>query len=266
MLPASCGKRCARLGRLSLEIGQGHPISVFMQPRETITNLAITCGVVFFVAVIAVVLKANRPPPVAIPVAVSPVVKSEKSNVAVPANASGKMPRKASERFLTFPNPSLVDSAVGEADTFQFRIDGEVQTFILYYVDALDSSSLHSQRVGGQAAFFGKATPEAVMETGKQAYAYVMDMLKTRPFHLLTRYEAQPNSERYYALILVEYESGKWTYLSDLLVRQGFARVDGITTPLPDDKRTVDSYLAELRNHARYAREKRLGIWAKVKQ
>ena len=58
---------------------------------------------------------------------------------------------------------------------------------------------------------------------------------------------------------------GKSTYLQDLLVKQGYARVDGATTPLPDDHRTIESYLAELREDAAYARVKKLGIWAKVK-
>ena len=50
-----------------------------MQPRESITNLAITCAVILAVAVLALILKAGRPAPVAIPVAVSPVVKEEKT-------------------------------------------------------------------------------------------------------------------------------------------------------------------------------------------
>ncbi|MBL9146749.1 MAG: thermonuclease family protein [Verrucomicrobiaceae bacterium] len=236
-----------------------------MQPRETITNLAITCAVILAVAVLALILKAGRPTPVAIPVAVSPVVKEDKTIVANDAEQAGRSLRKPSEKFLTFPNPDLVQGTSGEADSFQFRIGGEVLTFTLYFVDALDSSEAHPQRVGGQARFFGKATTAAITQTGQEAYAYVMNLLKTRAFHLLTRWEAQPNTDRYYALILVEYEKGNWTYLQDLLVRQGFARVDGITTPLPDDKRSVETYLSQLRDHARHAREKRLGIWARVK-
>jgi len=236
-----------------------------MQTRETLTNLAITCGVVFAVAVLAVILKSTRPAPVAIPVAVSPVVRDDQSVVAAPQPTGSKILRKPSDRFLTFPNPDLVASTSGEADILQFRIGGEVLTFALYFVDALDSSDLHPQRVGGQGSYFGKASSATVIETGKQAFAFVMNLLKTRPFHVLTRWESPANSERYYALVLVEYEKGKWSYLQDLLVRQGLARVDGMTTPLPDDKRSVQTYLAELREHAKYAREKRLGIWAKVK-
>lgn len=235
-----------------------------MQPRETITNLAITCGLVFLIAIAAVLLRDCRPVATAIPVTVSRAVKPEGKSTTAPI-PNGKTLRSVEQRFLTFPNPVLVNSLGDEADTFQLRVGDEVHMFVLYYVDALDASTTHPERVAAQARYFGRASQDAVIETGKEARAYVTNLLKTRPFRLLTRWEHMPNTERYYALILVEYEKGRWTYLSDLLVRQGFARVEGVTTPLPDDKRSVDIYLNELRAHAKFAREKRLGIWSKVK-
>lgn len=235
-----------------------------MQPRETFTNLAITCGLVFLIVIGAIVLRDCRPVHVAVPVTVPRVPKAQPVASTAPI-PKGKTLRTVEQRFLTFPSPPLVNSSSDEADTLQLRVGGEVHLFVLYYVDALDASPTHPERVAAQARYFGKATQEAVIETGKEAQAYVADLLRTRPYRLLTRWEHQPNTERYYALILVEFEKGRWTYLADLLVRQGFARVEGVTTPLPDDKRTVDSYLNELRGHARYAREKRMGIWARVK-
>jgi endonuclease YncB( thermonuclease family) len=134
-----------------------------------------------------------------------------------------------------------------------------------YFIDALETTSTHPTRVQDQARYFGKAAPADVTLTGKEALEYVSTLLRTRPFHVLTRWELVPNMDRYYALIFVEYEKGKWTYLSDLLVRQGFARVDGVTTALPDDPRDETAYLVDLKQHASYARQKRVGIWAKVK-
>lgn len=234
-----------------------------MQPRETIVNLGITCGLVFLTVIGAILLRDCRPVPAAVPVTVPRTVKAD-----APAKApipNGKTLRTVEQRFLTFPNPTLVNSSQDEADTFQVRVGEEVHMFILYYVDALDASPTHPERVAAQARYFGRASQDAVIETGKEAHAYVENLLKTRPFRLLTRWEHQSNTERYYALILVEFEKGRWAYLADLLVRQGFAKVEGLTTPLPDDKRSVDAYLLELRNHAKYAREKRLGIWSRVK-
>lgn len=236
-----------------------------MQPRETLTNLAITLAVILAVAVLTVVLKAGREPPKAIPVAVSPAVSQEQSIVSSPGATLNKAPRKPTQTFLTFPNPELVPSKTGEADTLQFRIGGEVLSFSLYFVDALESTDLHPQRLGGQAKYFGKAGLNDVMVSGKEAFAYVMNLLKTRPFFLLTRWEPQPSTERYYALLLVEEESGRTTYLQNILVRQGLARVDGATTPLPEANHSVENYLGELRELAAFARQKKLGIWAKVK-
>jgi endonuclease YncB( thermonuclease family) len=235
-----------------------------MQPRETITNLAITCALVFLIVIAAIVLRDCRPVTAAIPVTVPRVVKAQPAGPVAPI-PNGKAMRPVEQRFLTFPNPTLVNSPADEADTFQLRVGDEVHMFVLYYVDALDASPTHPERVSAQARYFGKTTQDAVIQTGKEAHDYVEGLLKTRPFRLLTRWEHQPNTERYYALILVEFEKGRWTYLADLLVRQGYARVEGVTTPLPDDKRSVDAYLNELRAHAKYAREKRLGIWSRGK-
>jgi hypothetical protein len=82
---------------------------------------------------------------------------------------------------------------------------------------------------------------------------------------VLTRWEKVPNTERYYAIIRVEYEPGKWAYLADLLMRQGYARINGLQTPLPDNTPTVENYIGELMTHAKYARQKKLGIWSRVK-
>ncbi len=233
-----------------------------MQARDGITNLAITCALVLIVALVAVVFR-NRQPPVMTP-------RSGDPPPAVPvgmpsAVASGPALRKVEERFLSFPNAQVLDSLANEADTLRLKVAGEEHVFVLYFVDALDASRTHPERVAAQARYFGKASPDAVIETGAEARDYVLDLLKRRRFHLLTRWERLPNTDRYYALIMVENEPGKWVYLADLLVRQGFARVEGVTTPLPDDKRDEESYLFDLKGHAEYARKKRLGIWAKVK-
>jgi endonuclease YncB( thermonuclease family) len=232
-----------------------------MQLRQALINLAITCALVLLVVLIALFLRSRQPPPVAVPIAKATQVQGTQTASSVDTKHKA---RPVAARFLTFPNPELADTGTLEADTLQFRLSDGQPVFSLYFVDALEAAVQSSGQIADQARYFGKASPEAIVETGKEALAYVTSLLKTKTFHLLTRWERSPSTERYYALILVEYEKGRWTYLSDLLVRQGFARVSGVTTPLPDDKRSLDTYLNELKNHAKYAREKRLGIWAKV--
>ena len=232
-----------------------------MQLRQALVNLAITCALVLLVVLIALFLRSHQSPPIAVPIAKAAQVQAPQT--ALPLDTKHKT-RPVEARFLNFPNPELIDKGTLEADTLQFRLRDGQPVFSLYFVDTLEATQQSSGQIADQARYFGKASPEAVIETGKEALLYVTSLLKTKTFHLMTRWERSPSTERYYALILVEYEKGSWTYLSDLLVRQGFARVSGVTTPLPDDKRSLDTYLNELKNHAKYAREKRLGIWAKV--
>jgi hypothetical protein len=233
-----------------------------MHLREGIINLAITCALVLLVTLTAIFFR-NRDP-------VAQVTRTTGSDAAVPAAtpvaiAKGPKERRVEDRFLSFPKPEIIPSPDNEADTLRLKVAGEEYIFVLYFVDALDASAAHPERVSAQAAYFGKAAPSDVTETGKEARDYVLKLLSTHAFQLLTRWERVPNTDRYYALILLENEPKKWLYLADLLVRQGYARIDGVTTPLPDDKRSVEAYLYELRSSASYARQRRLGIWAKVR-
>ena len=172
--------------------------------------------------------------------------------------------RSVSERFEQIANPKLADDQGNKADTLRINIDGQVHSFSLYFVDALDNDFNDKEKVKDQAAFFGNTTSEAVVETGRDAYRTVANQLSTRPFRVLTRWERAHNSPNYLALIMVQKEDGQWTYLADMLVKQGYARISGITTPLPDDARAMEDYLVELRKHADYARERHLGIWSRV--
>lgn len=123
----------------------------------------------------------------------------------------------------------------------------------------------HPQRVADQARYFGRTADQIITSTGTEAAAYVAELLKTRPFDVITRWERVPNTMRYYALIRFQREDGQWVYLTDLLLRKGYARLDGVETPLPGDHRDLPTYIAELMSLCRKAREEKQGVWAKVK-
>ena len=78
----------------------------------------------------------------------------------------------------------------------------------------------------------------------------------------MTRWEQVPERSRFYALVLVEITPGKWVYLADLLVQQGFARVAGVTTNLPSDSRSVNDYALELQTLRKQAEQRKAGVWA----
>ncbi|MDZ4287624.1 MAG: thermonuclease family protein [Prosthecobacter sp.] len=221
--------------------------------RETLLNLSITAVLVLIVVLAGILLKESRPGPVAaIPVHVADV-STEAGNA-----------REVKAQFEIFPRPELVESRANEADTLRIRIKGEEQIFVLYFVDALEASMNHPQRVAEQGRYFGNASDKAITDSGAEAAAYVTDLLKTHPFHVLTRWEKIANSDRYYALIIVETTAGKHEYLANLLMKKGFARVYGVDTELPAGTQDIPSYMVELQSLARAAREQKAGIWSKV--
>ncbi len=231
-------------------------------------NLAITCSLVLLVGLASIILRECRPLPKAVPVAMPEAVTPATEAAAAKTEIPRAIPveRPASDLFQTFRNAKLLDSPTNEADTLHIQVTkGEEHVFVLYYVDALDATPAHPDRIKEQAAFFGKASPTAVVEAGREAYAHVHDLLNKQQFLVMTRWEKVPNTDRYYAMIRVEYEQDKWGYLADLLMRQGYARVSGVQTPLPDNTPSVEAYLSELLAHGSYAQKKKLGIWSMVK-
>jgi endonuclease YncB( thermonuclease family) len=233
-----------------------------MDQRQSLLNLAITVAIVGSVAVAAQLLRNRHPH--SVPIRREPLTGAAE---VAPALPGGPAQRPVEKYFQSFPNVQLVESPANEGDTLRLRLPKEGEhVFVQYFIDALDTSFTHLDRVNEQAHYFGKASNEAVVEAGREAMAYVTDLLKNHPFMVLTRWERVPATDRYYALIRVEYEKGRWRYLSELLVRQGYARISGVTTPLPDTKMSEDDYLQELNTAAKLARQKKLGIWAKLKK
>lgn len=184
---------------------------------------------------------------------------------AVPAASTSDpafIPKPVSSTFTAFPKATLVDSRVNEADTLRLRIGNDEYVFELYFIDALEASWTHPEIVASQARWFGGVANETIVNVGQEAMVYVRELLQGHPFTVLTRWERVPDSSRYYALILVEHQPGQQVYLADLLLHNGYARIGGQTTQLPEDRRRLEAYLDELKTHSRYAKEKHLGIWA----
>lgn len=228
-----------------------------MDQRPSLINFFVTVAIIAAVGVAALVFRNRHPHLVQV-----------KHEVVTSAPPSAKEPPgKAAERpveksFLTFPKAQLVDVPGNQADTLRIHLPDGDYVFAHYFVHALDASAEHLDRVNETAVFFGRVSNDAVIATGKEAMAYVSDLLKHHPFMVLTRFEKAPEG-KYYGLIWVEYEKDKWKYLSELLVRHGYARIGGVTTPLPNTKITDDDYLQLLQVQAKYARQNKMGIWAK---
>ncbi|WP_395739599.1 hypothetical protein [Prosthecobacter sp.] len=229
-----------------------------MQFRDTLLNMAITCVLVLIIVLVAVLLKESRPRPVqALPVAVAQVP---------PGQMTGGPGTAPLPPFKIFPRARLIESRANEADTLRIKVSDteDEHIFVLYFVDAADTSLTHPQRVQDQARYFGVST-QRVIEEGQRAAQYVTQLLKDHPFTVMTRWEEVPGLSRYYALILVEMSPGRPVYLADLLVQQGFARVAGVTSSLPADARSINDYALELQSLRQRAQQSKVGIWAASK-
>ncbi len=227
-----------------------------MPLRDTLLNLAITSVLVLIVVLVAILLKESRPMPLpAVPVGVAQLPPGSGTSTTAPL-----------PEFKVFPKARLIESRTNEADTLRIKVSDteDEHVFVLYFVDALDTSLTHPQRVQEQGRYFGVSSQRAI-EEGQKAAAYVTQLLKQQPFTVMTRWEEVPGLSRFYALILVEMGAGKWVYLADLLVQQGYARVAGVTTSLPSDSRSLNDYALELQALRRQAEQRKAGIWAASK-
>lgn len=224
-----------------------------MPLRDTLLNLAITCVLVLIIVLVAILVKESRPIPLsAVPVGVAQL----------PGGQAEGGPTVKPE-FKVYLKPKLIPSRTNEADTLRIKVNEteEEHVFVLYFVDALDASFTHPQRVQEQARYFGVGT-QRVVEEGQRAAQWVAKLLNDCPFSVTTRWEQVTGLSRYYALIIVEHEPGKWVYLADLLVQRGYARVAGATTTLPSDSRSLADYALELQSLRRQAESQKAGIWA----
>jgi endonuclease YncB( thermonuclease family) len=225
---------------------------------RSLSNLGITVGIVVAVVALAVFFKPAQPATRARQPSAQPEVAAAASSA-----PTASVQRPVRDQFETFTSPRLVDAAANEADSLRMEVSGVEEVFTLYFVDALETTFNHPDRLREQASIFGGATPEAVVETGREALKEVTRLLRERPYRLFTRWESLAQNGRYLALVQVQQENGKWAWLSETLVRQGYALVDGVTTPLPDDPAPMQHHLATLREGAKYAKERRLGIWSR---
>lgn len=231
-----------------------------MPPRAAISTGIVTVVIVFFMILLGLLLKARyrlpseRPVPKAIPVTEVP----RAIPVAVPVTEE----RVQQGDWWVLPSPELVDSRANEADTLRIKSGLKEDVFVLYFVDAAETSPTRVTRVREQSAFFHKVTQDQVLKTGVAAQEFVSDLLTRYPFKVYTKYGRVPESERYYAFITVEMEQGRHFDLGEILVRKGFAAPLGQqTAPLPPQLLTPERYVSQLGKAMEIAQKERAGAW-----
>lgn len=226
--------------------------------RQSFTNLLVTLCVVLVVALAALLFKPD--PPATVPRTSGP----SGIPVAVPVASPDGSPTEL-EHLQLLTDAKWVETTGHSADTFRISTGGSEQVFCLYFVDALENTFTDIARVKQQAAFFTGATHEAVIESGRDAAKEAAQLLRTRPFKLWTRWQKVPGTDRYFAMLSIEHEAGRWSYLDEILVSKGYAQAEGATAIPPDGQRSLEAHITQLRKQAGAAREKRSGIWSRIR-
>jgi len=144
-----------------------------------------------------------------------------------------------------------------DADSFHAKRNSSRYILRLYFVDAPETENRFPERVKEQAEYFG-CEAEALLKEAQRAAEAVEAKLKDQTLTVHTQYrDARGGSDRkrYYAMVEVE---GRW--LSEWLVEQGWARLHGLGTELPDgvSERRYWSRLKTLENQAKQAKR---GCW-----
>ncbi|QIF05303.1 hypothetical protein [Roseimicrobium sp. ORNL1] len=242
-----------------------------MPPRAAIHNGIITVVILFFMLLLAMLLKAryrlHKEPVKAIPVAEA-VAAPKAVPVAVPLEGTDQVHQARAYKqgeWWVLPEPKLVPGRANEADTLRIRSGPREDVFVLYFIDAADLIASRPKRFREQSAFFQNASTDAMLAAGADAMTFVSNLLSKHRFKVYTKWERVPDTERYYGFVTVDLEDGKHFDLGELLVRKGYAaplgqQTSGLPAPLPKS----DQYAAQLGKAMAVARSEHAGAWAKA--
>lgn len=150
-----------------------------------------------------------------------------------------------------------VENASNDGDSFHAKRNRSTYIFRLYFVDCPETDARYPDRIREQADYFG-LTSEQALKGGEMAAKAIEKMLKDQPLEVHTKYanaRGASDKKRYYAMVRI---GDQW--LSEWLVEQGWARVFGRDTDLPDGTSTR-LYWSRLRKLEREAKEAGRGLW-----
>jgi endonuclease YncB( thermonuclease family) len=167
--------------------------------------------------------------------------------------------------FTEIKNARYVSKPENDADSFVVSDGTEEYPLRLYFVDVPHGNAADYRKedpqsmrnIENEAEYFG-ITPQESMAIGKEAASYVSRLLAGQSLTVYTRKERDTRrSERFYGMVIV---GGK--ALSTLLVENGYARIEGATTVLPNGSDAA-SYLEILKKAEATAKSARRGAWGK---
>lgn len=170
----------------------------------------------------------------------SPTAKPEKAEPrSTPPTKQPSTARTSKNGFEVLTGARLLDHRNNDGDSFKIRHDGQEFELRLYFVDAPEKRlhQYNGERIDHQGRYFGNLTRDQTMEVGLQAKRLVDQLLASRPFRVETRWKAVFDSGRHYAFVFFEDSNEE---LSEILVREGLARIYTEGSDLPDGRKRAD--------------------------
>lgn len=189
---------------------------------------------------------------------VSPT-KSQPAPSSPSPKASTKSVRKSQGGFETLAGCRLHEDRNNDGDSFKLSYAGEVIELRLYFVDAPEKRlhQYNGERLDHQGRYFGGLTREETISIGQKAKEHTEQLLTSRPFRVVTRWQPVFESGRHYGFIFFE-DTGE--ELSESLVKEGLARIYTEGTNLPDGRKKAD-FERHLKQLEAAAKKAKRGGW-----
>ena len=164
--------------------------------------------------------------------------------------------------LTTVHDVRLLADPGNDGDSFLVEADGEHYVVRLYFVDCPESSAgsaADARRVREQTRYFGLDNPLQTIEYGREATAFVEELL-AEPFTIHTSFASalgRTAGGRIYAFVTLP--DGR--DLASVLVKSGYARAMGVGRQDPQGRHR-DDVAAELQDLELAAAMRRKGVWA----
>lgn len=156
-------------------------------------------------------------------------------------------------------NPRLVENRGNDGDSFLIAHSGGEERYRLYFVDTPETSRRYADRLGHQARYFGSITFEELVNGGKEAREYSLDLLRRHKPEVWTKNERVMDSDRLHALVRFPGLPGK-PWLHEELVKAGLARIYTMPVDLPDGT-PKEKHVQQLKDLETGARKEDRGLW-----
>lgn len=180
-------------------------------------------------------------------------------------SASAKTARAGG--FEVLEGCRLVNSHRNDGDSFFVKhAEGETE-FRLYFVDAPESKykeyrdgNNNGERLRHQGDYFGGLDRDSTVDVGVKAKKCVRELLGSKPFTVMTKWESVYGSARMYAFVVVE-DAGREKFLHEVLVEKGLGRIHTLGVDLPNGM-SFRKQKDRLRGIEAQAKKARIGAWA----